>query len=226
MRGQDAQIVHRVVAELDLVVMQGEGLLVDRIDGVDLAVQLDIGEGRLRVAADLPCESHVIGGDRRAIAPGGAGLDFISDRDALIAFGRGLQHRHAVLQRRQLCAEHADQFPIRIERGDRPVGHAQHHGFRHRRLDAGMQRGGELGDADGQRLVLRLKGWRRHECGKSGDGREWTSEMHGRASTESAPVADHRRNYRRLADAGRGVVNRAAEMAAIAIPGRPDTAAR
>ena len=61
MLGQQAEVVDRVVVEAQLLVVDGEGLLVDHVDLPDPAVQLGIADAALGVPADLPGEQHVPG---------------------------------------------------------------------------------------------------------------------------------------------------------------------
>ena len=55
----------------------------------------------------------------------------------------------AVFQGGQFPAQQANQVPVRIEGGDGTPGHSQHIGFSRRGLDARMQIGRELAQADG-----------------------------------------------------------------------------
>ena len=61
-------------------------------------------------------------------------------------------------------------MPIRIERGDLPDDEAHRVAAHDFRIDVGLQRGGKLCDADGQRVVLRLGVGDAHGGKQEGEG--------------------------------------------------------
>ncbi len=147
-RRQQVEAGRGVVVEGDAVDVRRETLVVDPVDREDPPVGLDAADAGERMAPDLPGEDHVVRGDRRAVAPGGLGMQFVGDRDARLAVGRRLAHRQAVLDGRQLGAEQADQRPVLVVGGDRPPRHGQHVALGQHGVDVGVERRGELRDAD------------------------------------------------------------------------------
>jgi hypothetical protein len=67
MLGQDRAPLIVVIGRV--IEMQHGGAVVDHVDGAGLPPGVWIGEARTRVAADLPGERDVLGGDRHAVAP-------------------------------------------------------------------------------------------------------------------------------------------------------------
>ena len=148
-RGQDFQARGGEV-EGDAVEVQREGLVVDHLDRKDAPEGFEVADPGLGVAADLPGEHHVGAGHRLAVAPPRPGMDLVGDRDALFAVGQRLRHRQAVLDGRQLGAQHADQPPVLVVGGERTPGHGQHVGLGQHGVDQRVEGRGKLGDADAQ----------------------------------------------------------------------------
>lgn len=127
--------------------------------------------------ADLPGEDHVIGRDRRPIAPfriraNGKGDGNAFARRPRISRRQVFDFRTAIFDRRQFRAEHADELPIRVVGRKRPQRHAEHIGFRQRRVDIGLKGRRKLDHADHQ-LILGMGGSRRGDrqrhCRKDGE---------------------------------------------------------
>ncbi len=165
---QDPEVVDGVVVEVELLVVNDEGLVVDRIDLPDPPIELGVGDAALLVPADLPGEEHVLRRDRDAVAPGRLGLERIGERHADLAVGCRLTDGALVLQGRQLGAEHADEVPTLVVDRERPLRHAQHIGLGRHRIDVGVEVARELGDADDE-LVAR---GRSAGAGQDEEGRE------------------------------------------------------
>ena len=149
-------LVPLVVVGAHAVEVQHGGLVVHDIDARGAAPRIAVGEAAIRVAAQLPGEGDVLRGDGLAIAPLQAGLELDGHGHALGAVRPVLDLGQAVIQRRQLGAEQAGVVPIRVEGGDLPDHEAHHVAAHHLWIDVRLQRGRELGDPDGQRVVARL----------------------------------------------------------------------
>ena len=179
MRRQQAEVVDAVVVEGDPVDVHDEGLVVDHVDRGDAAVELGVADAALRMAADLVGEQHVVGGHRRAVAPGGVGLDRVGERDAVAAVVLLLDHRLAVLERRQLGAEHADQLPVGVVGGERPLRHAEDVALGRHGIDVRVEGRGELGDPDHQLIPGGARAARQAEGERQQQDREQAA--HGRS---------------------------------------------
>ena len=147
---QQPEIVDGVVVEGQLLVVDRESAVVDDVDLPEPPIHLGIAHTGLGVPSDLPGEHDVLGRHGRSVGPGGVGLDGVGEGHTRLAVGRGLANGLAVLEGRQLGAEHADQFPLLVERRQRPLRQAQHVALRRHRFDVGMEVRGELADADRQ----------------------------------------------------------------------------
>ena len=126
MRGQQFQPADPGEIAGPFVDVQGEGLVVNNVDGRDAFEQFGIAEAAFRMPPGVPCEQHVLHCDRRAVAPDRLRQQRIGDRDAILAIGCFLILRPAVLISRQFRAQQADQLPVRVVNGNRPPGHGQH----------------------------------------------------------------------------------------------------
>ena len=160
------------VVELYAIDVDTVGLGVDHVYGGDDFVGLAVGDAGSRVLAEFPGEDHVVGGDRGAVAPGGVGMDPVGDGDALAAVFAGLGNGAAVPDGRQLGAEHAGQLPIVVVDRDRPQGHGQDVALGQHRIDQGMERRGELRDADSQLAGRRGRARRHRRRDQDRQGRE------------------------------------------------------
>ena len=159
MRRQDREIVHRGIVEGELVDIHRECLVVPPLDPDDAAKELGIGDAGRRVLADGVAEEHVLGRHRHAVAPGRVGPQPVGQAHAVLAAGQLELLREPVLEARQLHAQHADEMPVRVIGGERPLHHRQHIALRRHRIDRGVERRWILGDAD-RKLVGRARGRR------------------------------------------------------------------
>ncbi len=155
MLGQD--LVPFVVGRQHLV--EGEHRR-GRVDHVELdgpRPGLGVGEAGLGVAPDAPGEFQVLGRDRFAVGPFQIGLQLDRDLHALAAIGQVDDLGRAVLHAGKLGAAQAGVLPVLVEGGDVPDGEAQRIGFDHLGIDIGVERRGELRDADGQLILGGLR---------------------------------------------------------------------
>ncbi len=182
MRRQQPEVVDAVVVEGHPVDVHHEGLGVERVDRGDPPVELGIADAAVGMAADLIGEKHVVGGHRGAVAPGRVRPDRVGERDVIAAVVLLLDHGLAVLERRQLGAEHADQLPLGVVGGERPLGHAQDVALGRHGIDVGVEGRGELGDPDHQLVLGRPRAPRQAEDQGQEQDREQPAHrrLHGR----------------------------------------------
>jgi hypothetical protein len=164
---------------LEAILVDRESLVVDHVDREDAAEALARDRAGERVAPDLPGEDHVGAGDRRAVAPGGFGVQLVGDGNALRAAWCRLQLRQAVLQAWHLDAQHADQLPVVVVGGDRTARHAVHVALRHAGLGQQVEGAGKLAEADAQ--LARPTCLR--DGGHEGDGQEQGCKQAGHRRT-------------------------------------------
>ena len=148
MGGQQVEAVRRVVGIGQTVAVHDEGLVVDDFDRKRAAKAFEAGKARHLVASRFPGKDRITRGDRRAVSPGGVGVDTVGHGYPGAAVLKLLALGHAILDSRQINAEHADQSPVLVVSGQRPHGGVEYVGLRQHRVYVRMQRAGKLGDAN------------------------------------------------------------------------------
>jgi hypothetical protein len=111
MRRQDPEITHRIVVESDPIDVQHETTIVDDLHLPQPPIELGVRDSGARMPTDFQSERHVRARHGNAVTPEEVGSQLEARGHALGTLGRRLADRPAVLEGRELGAEHAHEPP-------------------------------------------------------------------------------------------------------------------